>query len=202
MGNFKRKTSRKNIKQVKHNMRCKNSLENKTKKQVAAEFFKQAISDRAIEEQTIADTLIIFIYSLNKVYGFGRKRIVRFFQKATLTASCIRGGYVTFDDLQTMLKQEAKYKYYRMNVNDLKTREQKVKMRVIEEMTLIYIFSVMDVFEFKEKRICRLVKAMGEIGQEPTAKKYTIDDIEKYLWEKVHVNFDHDFSHVNDEGAA
>lgn len=74
-------------------------------------------------------------------------------------------------------------------------------MRVIEEMTLIYIFSVMDVFEFREKRICRLVKAMGEIGQELTAKKYTIDDIEKYLWEKVHVNFDHDFSHVN-EGAA
>lgn len=183
MGNFKRKTSRKNIKQVKHSMRCKNSLENKTKKH-------------------IADTLIIFIYSLNKVYGFGRKRIDRFFQKATLTSSCIRGGYVTFDDLQTMLKQEAKYKYYLMNINDLKTREQKVKMRVIEEMTLIYIFSVMDVFEFREKRICRLVKAMGEIGQELTAKKYTIDDIEKYLWEKVHVNFDHDFSHVNNEGAA
>ena len=97
MGNFKRKTSRKNIKQVKHNMRCKNSLENKTKKQVAAEYFKQAINDRAIEEQTIADTLIIFIYSLNKVYGFGRKRIDRFFQKATLTSSCIRGGYVTFE---------------------------------------------------------------------------------------------------------
>lgn len=31
MGNFKRKTSRKNIKQVKHNMRCKNSLENELK---------------------------------------------------------------------------------------------------------------------------------------------------------------------------
>lgn len=202
MGSFKRKTSRKNIKQVKHNMRCKNSLENKMKKQVAAEYFKQAINDRAIEEQTIADTLIIFIYALNKTYGFGKKRIDKFFQKAALTSSCIRGGYVTFDDLQTMLKQEAKYKYYRMNINNLKNRQEKVRLRVIEEMTIIYIFSVMDVFEFKEKRIHRLVKAMGEIGQELTAKKYTIDDIEKYLWEKVHVNFDHDFSHVDEEGAA
>lgn len=200
---FAKKMARKKINKLRKDADAGARKGSHNRQDVLRSYYQQNVSDTKVWQDTICDMMILFCYALHREYGFSKKRLERFYEKAVLTSICLRGKYVTFPELEQILKDEAKYVYPHEEIDNQKyNHANKIRLKTIEEMSIIFYYSIWDVFGYANTRLKRLSKCMAAEATAMSEGKLTVADLERALKEKTGVNFDKDFSHLNEEETA
>lgn len=203
MSRFRRKSNRKNLKHFKKVVNYSAGLGQKSRNEVLHEYYKQNVNDTRLWQDTIIDMLIIFCYALNKEYGFGKTRVNRFYEKTASISQCVRLNYVTFAELEKILQEEAKYTYDHVDYSkENYSRENRIRLKTIEEVSVIMYFAMFEVYNFQAKRLKKIGACMAAETSAMAKGKITVADLEKVLDEKAHITFDKDFSHKEEATAC
>ena len=77
---------------------------------------EQDAASQKIKEMCLDTVLTMSVAVLHDEFGFGKKRIKRFFDRYMLKSSCLQGGFVTWQDYMDTIKEELDIKIsIRMN---------------------------------------------------------------------------------------
>lgn len=208
MSSFRRKANRKNLKNFKKDVNYSADLGHKSKHDVLVAYYHQNRADTKIWQETICDMMILFCYALYTEYGFARKRIERFYEKAVMISACLREKKVKLQELEQILRDEARYEYPHDAFCNHYSHENQIRLKTIEEMSIIFYFSVYEIWGFQEKRLIRIQKRIAAEANALAEKKLTMEDLERVLHEKAKANFDKTFhpgivvEQVNEEETA
>ena len=127
-------------------------------------------------------TQVAFLCAARDVFHFGQKRLFALLQKAVRVGECcVQDNMFSVADLRDQLAEETGY-YVAMNrVNgDFAFQETK---RVVDEVTVIYLWALNDIYGMKAKRLARaydgaeaVSKAMAHDSMQVCAKVKEIED--------------------------
>ena len=200
---FAKKMARKKLNKMRKDADAGARMQTNHQRDVLESFYRQNQSDTKIWHDTICDMMILFTYALYRTYNFKKRRIEKFYEKSVLVSQCIRSKHVTFEDLETILQDEAKYKYPHEELSGKKfSHDNKIRLKTIEEMSIIFYFAVYDLWGFCNKRLQKLSNCMAAEASCMSKGTLTIEDLENVLVKELDVTFDKDFSHLNESDIS
>ena len=159
----------------------------------AARHYKKAVVKGVVNEvvtckETCTNLTAMYLTAIRRVCGFGEKRLKQIVDKAGLTASCFKEGYITTRDIIETLYEETGFKMVEM-YNPKKNYVSRVDSGIdiwTDKITAIIMLALHDVFDFGKKRLVRVHQACAALGKEMVEGKVHIKDLTDEL-KKVNI---------------
>ena len=167
MSSFARKARRKNIKTFKRDVDYSSSVGTKAKAAVRHATTEQIIRDHGVVSETYDNLMTIFDAAVHRCFGWGKKMRTRLHAKMARHLLCLKKHLVTTPDIEKILREEAGLDLDKcFDETDYLDRSMRLQYTAMNDMSAIFLISLMDEFGYKKVRLKRVYKLAGDIAHD------------------------------------
>lgn len=167
MSNFARKARRKNIKTFKRDVDYSSSIGTKAKAAVRHATTEQIIRDHSVVSETYDNLMVLFDVAVHRAFGWGKKMRTRLHAKMAVHLLCLRGRMVTTPDIEKILRDEAGLDLDKCHIKAAAwDRDRKLQYSATDDMSAIFLLSLMDEFGYKKVRLSRVYNVAADIAHQ------------------------------------
>ena len=167
MSSFARKARRKNIKTFKRDVDYSSSVGTKAKAAVRHATTEQIIRDHSVVSETYDNLMTIFDAAVHRCFGWGKKMRTRLHAKMARHLLCLKSRMVTTPDIEQILRDEAGLDLGKCHIQaDKWDRQRRLQYSATDDMSAIFLLSLMDEFGYKKIRLSRVYNVAANIAHE------------------------------------
>ena len=165
MSSFARKARRKNLKTFKRDVDYSSSVGTKAKAAVRHATTEQIIRDHGVVSETYDNLMTIFDAAVHRCFGWGKKMRTRLHAKMARHLLCLKSRMVTTPDIERMLRDEAGLDLDKCHIQaDKWDRQRRLQYSATDDMSAIFLLSLMDEFGYKKVRLSRVYNVAADIA--------------------------------------
>ena len=182
MSSFARKTRRKNLKILKRDVDYSSSVGTKAKAAVRHATTEQIIRDHGVVSEAYDNLMTIFDAAVHKSFGWGKKMRTRLHAKMARHLLCLKGRMVTTPDIEQILRDEAGLDLDKC-FKDAGgwTHNRRLQYTAMNDMSAIFLLSLMDEFGYKKVRLSRVYNVAADIAHEISTGAVEWADVRREL---------------------
>ena len=167
MSSFARKARRKNLKTFKRDVDYSVDVGTKAKAAVRHATTQQIIRDHGVVSEAYDNLMVLFDVAVHRAFGWGKKMRTRLHAKMAVHLLCLRGRMVTTGDIEKILRDEAGLDLDKCHIKAAAwDRDRKLQYSATDDMSAIFLLSIMDEFGYKKVRLSRVYNVAADIAHE------------------------------------
>ena len=163
MSSIARKLARKTMKAAEQ----KTAVATRARRSVQHATTKQIIRDHGVVSEAYDNLMILFDVAVHRAFGWGKKMRTRLHAKMAVHLLCLRGRMVTTGDIEKILRDEAGLDLDKCHIKAAAwDRDRKLQYSATDDMSAIFLLSIMDEFGYKKVRLARAYETAADIAHE------------------------------------
>ena len=163
MSSIARKLARKTMKAAEQ----KTAVATRARRSVQHATTKQIIRDHGVVSEAYDNLMILFDVAVHRAFGWGKKMRTRLHAKMAVHLLCLRGRTVTTGDIEKILRDEAGLDLDKCHIKAAAwDRDRKLQYSATDDMSAIFLLSIMDEFGYKKVRLARAYETAADIAHE------------------------------------
>ena len=163
MSSIARKLARKTMKAAEQ----KTAVAIRTRRSVQHATTKQIIKDHGVVSEAYDNLMILFDVAVHRAFGWGAKTRKRLHAKMARHLLCLKSRMVTTGDIEKILRDEAGLDLDKCHIKAAAwDRDRKLQYRATDDMSAIFLLSIMDEFGYKKVRLARAYETAADIAHE------------------------------------
>ena len=163
MSSIARKLARKTMKAAEQ----KTAVATRARRSVQHATTKQIIRDYGVVSEAYDNLMILFDVSVHRCFGWGEKMRSRLHAKMARHLLCLKGRLVTTPDIEQILRDEAGLDLDKCHMQaDKWDRQRRLQYSATDDMSAIFLLSLMDEFGYKKIRLSRAYDTAANIAHE------------------------------------
>ena len=163
MSSIARKLARKTMKAAEQ----KTAVATRARRSVQHATTKQIIRDHGVVSEAYDNLMILFDVAVHRAFGWGKKMRTRLHAKMAVHLLCLRGRMVTTGDIEKILRDEAGLDLDKCHIKAAAwDRDRKLQYSATDEMSAIFLLSIMDEFGYKKIRLSRVYNVAADIAHQ------------------------------------
>ena len=163
MSSIARKLARKTMKAAEQ----KTAVATRARRSVQHATTKQIIRDHGVVSEAYDNLMILFDVAVHRAFGWGKKMRTRLHAKMAVHLLCLRGRMVTTGDIEKILRDEAGLDLDKCHIKAAAwDRDRKLQYSATDDMSAIFLLSIMDEFGYKKVRLARVYETAADIAHE------------------------------------
>lgn len=167
MSSFARKARRKNIKTFKRDVDYSVDVGTKAKAAVRHATTEQIIKDHGVVSEAYDNLMILFDVSVHRAFGWGAKTRKRLHAKMARHLLCLKSRLVTTPDIEQILRDEAGLDLDKCHIQaDKWDHDRRLQYSATDDMSAIFLLSLMDEFGYKKIRLSRVYNVAADIAHQ------------------------------------
>lgn len=149
----------------------------KVQKNVCHATTKEIVRCNIARRKIETASMIIMDVTVNRVFGWGKKNVLRLRKKMHAHMECIKRKYVTVAEIEGIIWDELGMDLTKKSdVSDLDMLS-RVQYETVCEMTAVFLLALRDEFGIGQKRAMRAYRVLEEIGNDISTGKVTLDEM-------------------------
>ena len=163
MSSIARKLARKTMKAAEQ----KTAVATRARRSVQHATTKQIIRDHGVVSEAYDNLMILFDVSVHRAFGWGAKTRKRLHAKMARHLLCLKKHLVTTPDIELILRDEAGLDLDKC-FKDAGgwTHNRRLQYTAMNDMSAIFLLSIMDEFGYKKVRLARAYETAADIAHE------------------------------------
>ena len=163
MSSIARKLARKTMKAAEQ----KAAVATRARRSVQHATTKQIIRDHSVVSEAYDNLMVLFDVAVHRAFGWGKKMRTRLHAKMAVHLLCLRGRMVTTGDIEKILRDEAGLDLDKCHIKAAAwDRDRKLQYSATDDMSAIFLLSIMDEFGYKKVRLARAYETAADIAHE------------------------------------
>ena len=163
MSSIARKLARKTMKAAEQ----KKAVATRARRSVQHATTKQIIKDHGVVSEAYDNLMILFDVSVHRCFGWGEKTRKRLHAKMARHLLCLKGRMVTTPDIEKILRDEAGLDLDKCHIKaEPWDHDRKLQYSATDDMSAIFLLSIMDEFGYKKVRLARAYETAADIAHE------------------------------------
>ena len=128
---------------------------------------KQIIRDHGVVSEAYDNLMILFDVSVHRAFGWGAKTRKRLHAKMARHLLCLKSRMVTTPDIERILRDEAGLDLDKCHMQaDKWDRQRRLQYSATDDMSAIFLLSLMDEFGYKKVRLSRVYYVAADIAHQ------------------------------------
>lgn len=181
MGKFAKAFLRRKEKLAKQDVEKVEADYKHSKKAVQHATTKRIIQDHVVLAEAVDHLTLIFDVAVHEGFGWGKEKRARLHKKMARHILCLKSRLVTTKDIEKIVRDEGGVELEKTQQKEMWTRDSAIQHKAIDELSAIFLLSLMDEFGFKQKWLNRTYDLAAEVAHKLSMKENTIDDLKKSL---------------------
>ena len=163
MSSIARKLARKTMKAAEQ----KTAVATRARRSVQHATTEQIIRDHSVVSETYDNLMTIFDAAIHRCFGWGKKMRTRLHAKMARHLLCLKKHLVTTPDIERILRDEAGLDLDKC-FKDAGgwTHNRRLQYTAMNDMSAIFLISLMDEFGYKKVRLSRVYDVAADIAYE------------------------------------
>lgn len=145
---------------------------------------KEIVMAEAIKMEATTNIMVTMDVAVHRVFGWGRKNILRLRKKMHSQMECIKGRYVKVDDLENIIRDELGIDFRVKTDSSSWETARRVQYAVVREMSAVFIIALRDEFGMGVTRTERAYQELTDIWDDINAGNVTIVDM-RAEWDAI-----------------
>ena len=163
MSSIARKLARKTMKAAEQ----KTAVATRARRSVQHATTKQIIRDHGVVSEAYDNLMILFDVSVHRCFGWGEKTRKRLHAKMARHLLCLKSRMVTTPDIEQILRDEAGLDLDKCHMQaDKWDRQRRLQYSATDDMSAIFLLSLMDEFGYKKVRLSRVYNVAADIAHQ------------------------------------
>lgn len=163
MSSIARKLARKTMKMA----ASEKAVATRAHKSIRHATTKQIIRDHGVVSEAYDNLMILFDVAVHRCFGWGAKTRKRLHAKMARHLLCLRGRMVTTPDIERILRDEAGLDLDKCHMQaDKWDRQRRLQYSATDDMSAIFLLSLMDEFGYKKVRLSRVYNVAADIAHQ------------------------------------
>lgn len=163
MSSIARKLARKTMKMA----ASEKAVATRAHKSIQHATTKQIIRDHSVVSEAYDNLMILFDVSVHRCFGWGEKMRGRLHVKMARHLLCLKSRMVTTPDIERILIDEAGLDLDKCHMQaDKWDRQRRLQYSAIDDMSAIFLLSLMDEFGYKKVRLSRVYNVAADMAHE------------------------------------
>ena len=178
MSSIARKLARKTMKAAEQ----KTAVATRARRSVQHATTEQIIRDHSVVSEAYDNLMVLFDVAVHRAFGWGKKMRTRLHAKMAVHLLCLRGRMVTTGDIEKILRDEAGLDLDKCHIKAAAwDRDRKLQYSATDDMSAIFLLSIMDEFGYKKVRLSRVYNVAADIAYEISTGAVEWADVRKGL---------------------
>ena len=163
MSSIARKLARKTMKMA----ASEKAVATRAHKSIQHATTKQIIRDHGVVSEVYDNLMILFDVSVHRAFGWGAKTRKRLHAKMARHLLCLKSRMVTTPDIERILRDEAGLDLDKFHMQaDKWDRQRRLQYSATDDMSAIFLLSLMDEFGYKKVRLARVYETAADIAHD------------------------------------
>ena len=163
MSSIARKLARKTMKAAEQ----KTAVATRARRSVQHATTKQIIRDHVVVSEAYDNLMILFDVAVHRAFGWGKKMRTRLHAKMARHLLCLKGRMVTTPDIEKILRDEAGLDLDKCHIKaEPWDHDRKLQYSATDDMSAIFLLSIMDEFGYKKVRLSRVYNVAADIAHQ------------------------------------
>ena len=163
MSSIARKLARKTMKMA----ASEKAVATRAHKSIQHATTKQIIRDHGVVSEAYDNLMILFDVSVHRCFGWGEKMRGRLHVKMARHLLCLKSRLVTTPDIEQILRDEAGLDIDKCHIKaDKWDRQRRLQYSATDDMSAIFLLSLMDEFGYKKVRLSRVYNVAADIAHQ------------------------------------
>lgn len=178
MSSFAKKMARKRARELKKGGIAAAGRSGRAEKKVRHLTPREIIEDRKTVTAAYYTLTVIFDAAVHRKWGWGKERRARLHKKMATHLLCLRDGTVKTSDIERIIKNETGLELDKRHLYaEWWDHEREIQYRCVDDMSAIFMISLMDEFGYKGKALDSVYSVAAEIAHEIKTGKKTEEDL-------------------------
>lgn len=179
---FAKKMARKRAKELKKGGIAATGRSGRPERKVRHLTPREIIEDRKTVTEAYDTLTVIFDVAVHRKWGWGKERRARLHKKMAIHLRCLRAGTVKTSDIERIIKDETGLELDKRHLYaEWWDHEREIQYRCVDDMSAIFMISLMDEFGYKGKALDSVYDVAAEIAHEIKTGKKTVADLRAEL---------------------
>ena len=163
MSSIARKLARKTMKMA----ASEKAVATRAHKSIQHATTKQIIRDHGVVSEAYDNLMTIFDAAVHRCFGWGKKMRTRLHAKMARHLLCLKSRMVTTPDIEKILRDEVGLDLDKCHIKAAAwDRDRKLQYSATDDMSAIFLLSIMDEFGYKKVRLARAYETAADIAHE------------------------------------
>lgn len=182
MSSFAKKMARKRAKELKKDGIAAAGRSGRVEKKVRHLTPREIVEDHKTVTEAYDTLTVVLDVAVHRKWGWGKERRARLHKKMAIHLLCLKDRTVKTSDIERIIKKETGLELNKKHLYaEWWDHQREIQYRCVDDMSAIFMISLMDEFGYKGKALDSVYDVAAEIAHELKTGKKTVKDLRAEL---------------------